>query len=312
MSKFHLPYPNYTAEFNIDFKSKLCFLGSCFSDHIGQLAHEHGFNVLSNPFGTTFHPQPIIDMLRASIDDSIDLNLLDQNTYVTDWGSAHRLQSETAQAHEDLVISKRKQLKQQISGHAFLFITFGTSIGYRHKTLNKIVANCHKQPSELFKKETTSINQIYESWDAIIEELHTWNPDLNIIFTVSPVRHIKDGLIANNRSKSRLSAAIELLERKKNISYFPSFEFINDVLRDYRFFNTDLIHPSDQAINEVWRLFDQAYLNRSNSEISQKIAKLNKAKRHKEMNKNTTESEKHQAWIEKQNLLIHQLLNQSS
>ena len=312
MSKFHLPYPNYTAEFNIDFKSKLCFLGSCFSDHIGQLAHEHGFNVLSNPFGTTFHPQPIIDILRASIDDSIDLNLLDQNTYVTDWGSAHRLQSETAQAHEDLVISKRKQLKQQISGHAFLFITFGTSIGYRHKTLNKIVANCHKQPSELFKKETTSINQIYESWDAIIEELHTWNPDLNIIFTVSPVRHIKDGLIANNRSKSRLSAAIELLERKKNISYFPSFEFINDVLRDYRFFNTDLIHPSDQAINEVCSLFDQAYLTTYNSEISQKIAKLNKAKRHKEMNKNTTESEKHQAWIEKQNLLINQLLNQSS
>jgi hypothetical protein len=178
--------------------------------------------------------------------------------------------------------------------------------------LNKIVANCHKQPSELFKKETTSINQIYESWDAIIEELHTWNPDLNIIFTVSPVRHIKDGLIANNRSKSRLSAAIELLERKKNISYFPSFEFINDVLRDYRFFNTDLIHPSDQAINEVWSLFDQAYLTTYNSEISQKIAKLNKAKRHKEMNKNTTESEKHQAWIEKQNLLINQLLNQSS
>jgi len=312
MSKFHLPYPNYTAEFNIDFKSKLCFLGSCFSDHIGQLAHEHGFNVLSNPFGTTFHPQPIIDMLSASINDSIDLNLLNQNTYVTDWGSAHRLQSETAQAHEDLVISKRKQLKQQISGHAFLFITFGTSIGYRHKKLNKIVANCHKQPSELFKKETTSINQIYESWDAIIEELHTWNPDLNIIFTVSPVRHIKDGLIANNRSKSRLSAAIELLERKKNISYFPSFEFINDVLRDYRFFNTDLIHPSDQAINEVWSLFDQAYLTTYNSEISQKIAKLNKAKRHKEMNKNTTESEKHQAWIEKQNLLINQLLNQSS
>jgi hypothetical protein len=251
-------------------------------------------------------------MLRASINDSIDLNLLNQNTYVTDWGSAHRLQSETAQAHEDLVISKRKQLKQQISGHAFLFITFGTSIGYRHKTLNKIVANCHKQPSELFKKETTSINQIYESWDAIIEELHTWNPDLNIIFTVSPVRHIKDGLIANNRSKSKLSAAIELLERKKNISYFPSFEFINDVLRDYRFFNTDLIHPSDQAINEVWSLFDQAYLTTYNSEISQKIAKLNKAKRHKEMNKNTTESEKHQAWIEKQNLLINQLLNQSS
>ena len=312
MSKFHLPYPNYTAEFNIDFKSKLCFLGSCFSDHIGQLAHEHGFNVLSNPFGTTFHPQPIIDMLRASINDSIDLNLLNQNTYVTDWGSAHRLQSETAQAHEDLVTSKRKQLKQQISGHAFLFITFGTSIGYRHKKLNKIVANCHKQPSELFKKETTSINQIYESWDAIIEELHTWNPDLNIIFTVSPVRHIKDGLIANNRSKSRLSAAIELLERKKNISYFPSFEFINDVLRDYRFFNTDLIHPSNQAINEVWSLFDQAYLTTSNSETSQKIAKLNKAKRHKGMNKNTTESEKHQAWIEKQNLLINQLLNQSS
>ena len=181
------------------------------------------------------------------------------------------------------------------------------------KAAKKIIkANCHKQPSELFKKETTSINQIYESWDAIIEELHTWNPDLNIIFTVSPVRHIKDGLIANNRSKSRLSAAIELLERKKNISYFPSFEFINDVLRDYRFFNTDLIHPSDQAINEVWSLFDQAYLTTYNSEISQKIAKLNKAKRHKEMNKNTTESEKHQAWIEKQNLLINQLLNQSS
>ena len=80
MSKFHLPYPNYTAEFNIDFKSKLCFLGSCFSDKVGHLAHEHGLNVLSNPFGTTFLPQPIIDMLRASITDSVELNLLNKST----------------------------------------------------------------------------------------------------------------------------------------------------------------------------------------------------------------------------------------
>ena len=312
MSKFHLPYPNYVAPFNLDFDTKLSFIGSCFSDSIAAIATSHGFNTLSNPFGTIFHPIPIIETLRAVIKDSEGIDFLDKKDFVTDWGSSHLLQSSNIQNHKKLILEKRQGLKRQLSGKSCLFITLGTSIGYRFLELNKIVANCHKEPSKVFIKENSGVLDMFNVWEEVVHELQSWNAELKIVFTLSPVRHIKDGLIENQRSKSRLSACLELLEERNDISYFPSFEFINDVLRDYRFYNDDLIHPNQQAINEVWLLFQQAYLTAQYRDISDRIFKVNQAKNHKTLQENKEEQKKLKDWIEKQNELIQKLIDQSS
>ena len=300
MDNFHLPYPSYSPQKKIGFENPLMFIGSCFSDNIGQLAKNHGFNALNNPFGTIFHPEPIKTCLQNAIRDSNEICFVDTTEFVSDWNSAHSLQSPSKELHQELILRKRQDVRDALSGEAWLFVTFGTSIAYLHNSTNKIVANCHKQQAELFKKKSSSPVELFTEWSPFVQELLEWNPQLNIVFTVSPVRHKRDGLIENNRSKARLFVLIEMLLDAFPVSYYPSFEIIHDSLRDYRFFNEDMVHPNNQSISEIWKHFLSAYTTKADQILANKIFKLHTSRAHININENKVEMKKLEAWRESQ------------
>ena len=300
MDGFHLPYPSFSPEHKIGFENQLLFIGSCFSNNIGQLAKDHGFHVLSNPFGTLFHPEPIKASLQHAIRNSKEVCFVDTTEFVSDWDSAHALQSTSKELHRELILNKRKEVRAALSGEAWLFITLGTSIAYRLKSTNKVVANCHKQKATLFKKESSSPMELFMEWSSFMKELLEWNPKLKVIFTVSPVRHKRDGLIENNRSKARLFVLIEMLLNAFPVSYYPSFEIIHDSLRDYRFFNEDMVHPNRQSSQEIWKHFLKAYTRENDQVLAKKIFKLHTSRIHRNINENKIELEKLEVWREKQ------------
>ncbi|MFN6040140.1 MAG: GSCFA domain-containing protein, partial [Bacteroidota bacterium] len=184
-------------------------------------------------------------------------------------------------------VSREKLLKSDV-----LIITFGTSMAWRHISTNSIYANCHKLPSAQFKREFISTENIIEEWTPLINNLHKTNPDLKIIFSVSPVRYVRQGIVENNISKASLITAVHELCKLKNVSYFPAYEIINDVLRDYRFFKEDMVHPNEQAIKIIWETFTEAYLNKEAKKILTEIEKLNKLISHRSEKKVTQHKSK--------------------
>ena len=202
--EFQLSVPVIPSDVKIDFSDKLCFLGSCFSAEIGERSVNQGMHSISNPFGTIFHPIPLARLLNNSILRIQSSELLFHNKRVYDWDSAHVFFSSTKEAHQLKIKEHQKLVKEQLKGSSWLFVTFGTAIGYRHKSSNFIVSNCHKQNQSLFDKELISIDEMYNHWEEFLKNLFQFNSSINVVFTVSPVRHVKDGLINNNQSKSRL------------------------------------------------------------------------------------------------------------
>ena len=310
MRDFHLPFPKIEVGHKIKFKDSLCFLGSCFSTNINEIALNHGYQSICNPFGTIFHPEPILNCINDVIKESSDIDFIIDNQYVTDWNSAHVFQSLNKKIHLEEVLAKRSLLREQLRGDSWLFITLGTSIGYRHKGLGKIVANCHKQHLDTFEKIESSSTDMYTAWEPFVSNLLKWNPQLKIIFTVSPVRHVKDGLMANTQSKARLFTLIETLMKKFPIAYFPSYEIINDSLRDHRFYNDDLIHPNKTAINEIWTYLMSHYMLPEDQELAKKINKVKQAESHRKIHFNKTEDDKLRKWLSKQKTAITAALNE--
>lgn len=295
--KLHLSVPVVSSKIKIDLNDHLCFLGSCFSDEIGERSIAHGMNSISNPFGTIFHPLPMARVLKKTIYGVNEAEVFIHNDRTYDWDSSHLFHSATKGEHLLNIKNAQENLKIRLQGSSWLFITMGTSMGYRHKQFNFIVANCHKQKHDLFIKELASIDEMYDIWSEVLTDLYRLNPKLNIVFTVSPVRHAKDGLIYNNQSKSRLFVLIDRLSESFPLTYFPSYEIIVDALRDYRFYKKDMIHPNEQAIDFVWSHFVKTFYTESNMEIINRISKLKSAENHRVMNPDQIEGEKLKKWI---------------
>lgn len=305
---FQLTVPVEPSKTKININDKICFLGSCFSDEIGGRSQGHGLSTLSNPFGTIFHPIPLARILINSLKSNNKVDVLAHNKLIYDWDSSHIYSSTSEKEHQLKLNDSRSLLKEQIKGDGWLFVTFGTSIGYRHKQKNIIVANCHKQNQDLFEKEQVDLDEMFIAWVDALNALYALNPKLNIVFTVSPVRHIKDGLITNNQSKSQLFVLIEKLKKDFPILYFPSYEIVIDGLRDYRFYKKDLIHPNEQAIDFVWSHFVKTYFTRENERLLNRIFKLRTAEKHRLMNKDLVEAEKLESWILKEKKKINEEL----
>jgi hypothetical protein len=176
-------------------------------------------------------------------------------------------------------------------------VTFGTAKGYLHRTSNQLVANCHKQHSSLFKIQNSNSDEIIQFWKPILEKLIAFNPTIQIVFTVSPVRHLKDGIIENNRSKAQLVLAVESLAKLRNCNYFPSYEIVMDELRDYRFFKNDFAHPNELAVEYVWQHFANTYLTESNVTTCNKIKAIKSALNHKPLYDKSKKLSEHQAII---------------
>lgn len=287
------------AHNQIDYNSKLLLLGSCFSENIGDKFKYYKFQSIVNPFGILFHPLAIENLITKAINEDYyteeELVFHDEQ-----WSCLDAHSRLNTISKEELLInlnSALDQTKKQIIESTHLIITMGSSWVYRHITTDKIVANCHKLPQKQFLKELLSVEEITQSLEAIISLVRNVNPKANFIFTVSPVRHLKDGFLENTQSKSHLIAGIhQLIEPIKRLYYFPSYEIMMDELRDYRFYNSDMIHPNQTAIDYIWGKFKNVWISEPSQLTMNEVDVVQKGLKHRPFNVN---SEAHQLFVTK-------------
>lgn len=281
----------------INYNSKLVLLGSCFSKNIGNKLTYFKFQTHQNPFGILFHPKAIENLITNAINKkeyvSKDLIFQDERWHSFD---AH---SNLSSSNQEILLKKLNSSVQatnkKLKKATHIIITLGTSWVYRSIETGAVVANCHKIPQKKFSKELLSIVEINKSLKTIISLLKSINKDINVLFTVSPIRHLKDGFIENTQSKSHLIAAIHNIVDCKNVSYFPSYEIMMDELRDYRFYSEDMIHPNKIAINYIWEKFSETWFEENTGSIMKEIELIQKGMAHKPFDKN---SEKHQNFLQ--------------
>ena len=286
--KFDIP----SSKIYLTHKDPVVLLGSCFSDEIAGYFLNEGFQQQSNTFGTLFHPLAIENVLSSTLDNSDLVDISSRNGLFFSWDSASKIYATDQDELIKNVLTLRKMLNEKLQKAGLLIITFGTAWGYRHKALNKIVGNCHKATSSDFNKVLTEQVTMFEKWSDLINKLKATNPNLNIIFTVSPVRHIKDGLIDNNRSKARLIELAHDLTQFNNAFYFPSYEILVDELRDYRFYKKDRVHPTSEATDYVWQKFSDYLFKASTLELNKQIAQIKIGLAHKSIHPGSDEDRK--------------------
>lgn len=247
----------------ISHKTEMISLGSCFADEIGTRLKELSFPVSVNPAGIIFNPVSIADLLNNSLTGLVDESMIimrDANCY--HYGFHSKVNGKSKQELIQSIQSIQQQIKTKLTSGDILQITYGTAWVYRHLQTNKIVANCHKIPQKEFSKELLDLEELKEVYAKLFTRLFEINPKLKVQLTVSPVRHIKDGIHENNLSKSILLLLSDYLVTKfSQASYFPAYELIVDDLRDYRFYKEDLIHPSKQAVDYVFEKFSETYFS---------------------------------------------------
>jgi propanediol dehydratase small subunit len=269
------------APFLLSHQNKLLTIGSCFSQVIGQRLANHKFDVLVNPYGTIFNPISIARLLEHSWypDQPIPDTTTEHSGY---WWNHHVHSDWYATSHEALLQkleAGRSKVHQHLQQTDTLLITFGTAYVYRRREDGVLVANCHKVPASHFTKELLTVEEIVLAW----ENLQTILGDkINIVLTVSPVRHTKDTLPLNAVSKAVLRLACHLLsERFANVHYFPSYEIMQDDLRDYRFYKDDLLHPTEMAEQYIWEKFSASFFSSATQALLQDWDSVQKALRHK-------------------------------
>lgn len=282
--KLQLSYPPLTADFKIRHGHKLFFLGSCFAENIAHFFSRHKFASLQNPHGILYNPHSMANCLDTiatqQLPDSDDFFM--QDGIYASWHYHSNLADTTAEAFIQKVTTLNATAKSFLLQTDVAFITLGTAWVYRHKKKNIIVANNLKAPGHFFEKELLDINSITEEIARITRALRTLNDQMRIVLTISPVRHIRQGLVANNRSKARLIEAIHTAcEQDASLLYLPSYEIIMDVLRDYRFFAADLTHPNELASNVIWEYIRQEFIHEADTELLDELFTIHLAMQHK-------------------------------
>ncbi|MFD2200730.1 GSCFA domain-containing protein [Shivajiella indica] len=248
----------------INYKSSVFSIGSCFSTTMGEKLAERKFTILNNPFGTLFNPLSIAQVMEDSILEmpvNTDLVLVRDSLYLH-FGMHSDIVAYSQDSLERLIQKKQRLTKQLLEKASHILITFGTAWVYEYGNAGQVVANCHKQPAGLFEKRLLHQEEILKAYSSFFKILSQFNKKAKVLITVSPVRHIKDGISENQLSKSILRlAAHELSETYGFVDYFPSYEIMMDELRDYRFYKEDMIHPSAQAEEYIWERFKQTWID---------------------------------------------------
>lgn len=298
------------AKFKISYDSPLLLVGSCFAQNIGKKLTENKLGAMVNPFGIIYNPISIANSLTRIINNQFysenELKKSDSGEWISfdHHGGFSGIDKTGCLAQINTAISNAyTQIKKAKIG----VITFGTAWVYEYEGIG-VVANCHKMPSKKFNKRLLEVSEIIERYNDFLIALKNNHPEIQIIFTVSPVRHIKDGVYENNLSKGTLHLAVKsLMEQHEFCSYFPAYEIMIDELRDYRFFRDDLVHPTALAINYIWERFVNTYCDEKTKELISSIQKLRLAVQHRPFN---FESDEHQKFISKQIQLMNQLSQQ--
>ncbi len=277
---------------HISHKSRIQMLGSCFIENIGKQLVDNKFNVDLNPFGVLYNPQSIAQAIRI---------LIGNRKFTTEdifqhKGLYHSFYHHSSFSDTDIdkciskICNRTEESSDNLRQADVLIITFGTAYIFRHKELDMVVGNCHKLPASEFDRYRLTIDNIVEDWKMLIDQLREINPLLQIIFTVSPIRHLKDGAHDNQLSKLTLLMAIdELCNYDSGCHYFPSYEIMLDELRDYRFYNEDMVHPSPLAIRYIWERFSETYISDEAHPIIEEWNKIYLALNHRPLNDQSDE-----------------------
>ena len=296
--QFRTIIPVVKNDFPLDYQSRILSLGSCFAENMGEKFEYFKFQSVVNPFGIIFNPVS----LEKIIQRSIEKNYFTENDIFQHNGLWHcfEVHSELSNPDKEVFLKILNELiestYQQIRKSTHFIITVGTAWVYRSLESNKIVANCHKVPQKHFGKELLSAEEVEQSLKQIISSIVSLNPHARFIFTVSPVRHSKDGFVENNVSKSHLITAVyKLVSEISSSSYFPSYEIMMDELRDYRFYAEDMLHPNSIAIDYIWKRFSENYINPNEFAVMEKVSEIQKAMGHRPFN---PDSESHRKFLE--------------
>jgi hypothetical protein len=272
------------SQSKITYNDGVMFIGSCFASSIGSQMEVGRMPVMINPAGAVFNPVSVFNTIDTIINGK---EFKQDDLYCHDgtWLSFFHytdFSSDDPGKVLDKINRKSKEALDFLKNAKFLFITFGTARVYRWKKTGLIVSNCHKIPADNFEPALLTVNEIVTLWTSLLERVKSLFPQLKIVFTISPVRHWKDGAHGNQVSKSVLFLAVEeLLKNSATLHYFPAYELVMDDLRDYRFYNDDMLHPSSTAINYIWDAFSACYMENKTMNIWSEVAKITRARNHR-------------------------------
>jgi hypothetical protein len=290
---FRTVTPQAQFPFKINYSKKSAFVGSCFTEHIGRRTECLKFPVLVNPFGILYNPVSVKNAVNRII---LGLDFTEQDL-IYHKGLWHSMMHHGDYSSPDQAECLKKINDSIKNAEAFLqkadvlFITFGTAWLYEYKATGETVGNCHKLPADAFNKRLLNADEITIEFYQLLNDLQNYNPNLEIVLSVSPVRYLKDGFYENTISKAILSVAIhQISERFDNVHYFPSYELLQDDLRDYRFYADDLIHPSDKAVDYIFRYFSDVFFDSSAKQRSEEIEQIVRASRHRIIHPGTGEN----------------------
>jgi hypothetical protein len=278
-------------EFNkkMGYRYQTMMIGSCFAENIGNYLRELCFPIIVNPFGTLYNPASISNCLELLLEKRIFTfqDLFYHNGVYSSLLHHGRFSGPDAESTLERINYRAVEASNLLKRISHLFITFGTSWVFRDKRTGKIVSNCHKLPADTFVRYRLSVDEINEIWIPLIGQLKIINPDLQIVFTVSPIRHLMDGAHENQISKSILLVATDSLISTLGadfLSYFPSYELMLDELRDYRYYAADMTHPSELAIEIILEKFAGAILDQESKSVSSELGKIIQVLNHRPLN----------------------------
>ncbi len=268
----------------ISYHDKIMVVGSCFTEHIGGRLDELKFRVLQNPNGILFDPLSVSSSLISYINNKLytTYELFSLNELWQSWQHHSRFSGLDKDEVLNNINASQNEAYSFLKHANWLIITLGSAFSYQLIKTNEHVANCHRAPLNAFNKKFIHIKDIIDSFTNLLNELKKFNPSLKVIFTISPVRHIRDGVIENNRSKARLIEAVHtLVEQHKHAYYFPAYELVMDVLRDYRFYDIDLVHPNYAATEFVFEKFTASFVEEDSLTLMGEVKKIILSYKHK-------------------------------
>jgi hypothetical protein len=291
------------------YSKKNMFMGSCFTENIGNRMAALKYKVDINPFGILYNPVSVANGLSVLLDGKkfTSADLIEADGLWHSFSHHGRFSSSNKKITLDAINYRIKSSAEFLKSTDFLFVTFGTAWVYKYKKTGQTVSNCHKINANEFERERLSIEEIVQEYKKLFTEVKKINPTVKIIFTVSPIRHWKDGAVENQRSKAILLLAIDKLIFEFGhdfCSYFPSYEIMMDELRDYRFYAPDMLHISEVAIDYIWEMFEESLIDSESRHLSKKVVKIVKAANHKPVHGSTEEYYK---FLDKMYEKAHQL-----
>lgn len=276
--KLYTHVPVIPIDKRIRYGDKIVSIGSCFSENIGKYLYDLGYNISANPFGNQYNPLSIAKVISMIMDkkEFDETELLYHNGLYSSFFHHSRFSHYDKNAVLDKINKSLAEAKSFFENIDFLIITWGTAYTYRLKDTQEVVSNCHKLPEKYFDRNLESVSTMFEVWDRLIDRIVSNNRNIRIITSVSPIRHLRDTAHGNNISKSTLMIFDDMIRHKyhTNMYYFGAYEIILDELRDYRYYDKDLCHPSELAIDIVKERFRYNILDENEEQIRESIEKL--------------------------------------